>query len=698
MQPPVDTITDFYNFYDTNVPTAPPIYHTNQNLPYPFSPIINSNQQSQNQNLSSSPTTLPTVTHIPLLTGRSDWGPWFAAVGNHIGNLGLIPHVCDDPKPDDPFDPGRIPSYPPVITVLSTQPELSAWDSWWRSDGIATHILTSRLSASARSQLPVFNPLSGSQRRTAHKVFGHLHCLFRGGDYTSSSALKTLLHNLRCGARVADYVTQWHAGVTQLNNSGHPFTLCESLEAFVDHLPNMDHKPTKDLVYQSLNRPDSDLPSFELILERVITTDTHIYHTRPHAARSRPHPNATHTLSSTMSTAPSATVAPSNPTVTTSTTSCNPRSAIYCTGCRWTGHLIADCWHTEEGQQATDNNKTAQAHVATVEVEDNPDGGDTTEPAEQTEDTTTIPFAPYTTHQPAYTHTASVNNDIHIDWYDVDLPQALAFSSLSELLPFESPMSCASITNSFNTILNSGCTNHIIHDRALFWTYREDQAVLVKTANCGILKTLACGDVKFRVPFGQQQIVLTLCNCLHAPDAPLNLLSVGTMQEKRMRIHFNENHTVIYFPSDHPVLSRHMITAIVFRRLSFLQCDFLQAELPVSDGSELAFPAFAKVELTPELWHCRLGHIGVDATRAVLTKNYAEGIDWTGWFVKEYCIPRLIRKHPQIPYTNYGNRASQIASSCTWTRVVHFLSKHRTRSPSSGVFLTTSPTLAMLVF
>ena len=142
----------------------------------------------------------------------------------------------------------------------------------------------SQLSASAHSQLPIFNPLSSFQCRTACEVFGHLRCLFGGGDYTSSSALKTLLHNLHCDASVADYVTQWRAGVAQLNDSGYPFTLRESLEAFVDHLPNMDHKPMKDLVYQSLNRPDSDLPSFESILERVITTDTHIYCTRPHAA------------------------------------------------------------------------------------------------------------------------------------------------------------------------------------------------------------------------------------------------------------------------------------------------------------------------------------------------------------------------------------------------------------------------------
>jgi len=91
----------------------------------------------------------------------------------------------------------------------------------------------SRLSASARSQLPISNPLAGPQCRTAHEAFGHLCCLFGGGDYTSSSALKTQLCNLRCGAHVVEYVTQWHAGVAQLNDSGYPFTLRESLEAFL---------------------------------------------------------------------------------------------------------------------------------------------------------------------------------------------------------------------------------------------------------------------------------------------------------------------------------------------------------------------------------------------------------------------------------------------------------------------------------
>ena len=502
MQPPVDTITDFYNLYSTNVPTAPPVYHTNPNPPYPFSPIVNSSQQ-HNQNHHNSATTLPTVTHIPLLTGWSDWGPWYAAVGNHIANLGLIPHVCDDPKPGDPFDPGRIPTHPPVITMLSTQQELTAWDSWWRNDGIAGHILTSRLSASARSQLPTSNPLSGPQRRTAREVFGHLRRLFGGGDYTSSSALKHQLRNLRCGPRVVDYVTHWRAGIAQLNDSGYPFMLRESLEAFVDRLPDMDHKPTKDLVYQSLNGSDYDLPTFESILERVLTTDTHINRTRPPAVRSRPHPTSA-TTTSTLSTTVSTTAVPSTPNVVTSTTSRPPRSANYCSNCRRTGHTIENCWQPGGGQESSvDHTKTAQAHVANVEIDDNPDGGGTIETPETDEDTTSIPFAAFVT-----TPTAAVNNDIYLDWYDVGATSTYAFSSLSELLPFESPVSCASIAGSFNTILDSGCTNHIIRDRALFWTYREDQAVPVKTANCGILNTLARGDVKFSVPFGDWRIIL----------------------------------------------------------------------------------------------------------------------------------------------------------------------------------------------
>jgi len=405
---------------------------------------------------------------------------------------------------------------------------------------------------------------------------------------------------------------------------------------------------------------------------------------------------------STAPSAPSTTTpaTPSNLTITTLTTSHTSRSVKYCTGCKWTSHLVFECWHMEDGQQAADNNKMMQEHIVTVEVEDNPDGGGTIKASEPEEDTTLIPFTVCVTQQHSClsTPTAAVNNDIYLDWYDIGATSTYTLSSLSELLPFESPVSCASIASSFNTILDSSCTNHIICDHALFWTYREDQAVPVKMANCGILKTLARGDVKFRVPFSDQQIILTLSDCLHAPNAPLNLLSVGTMQEKQIQIHFNEEHMIIHFPSDHPVLSRHTITAVIFHHLSFMQCDFLPFEPSLSDSSELAFPTFTKVKLTPALWHRRLGHIRIDATRAVFMKNYAKGVVWTGSFMKEFCVPCLIGKHPQQPYTNYGNRVTQICELLHMDTCGPFPVQMPHKKSLFWGFLMTNPTLDTLVF
>ena len=206
------------------------------------------------------------------------------------------------------------------------------------------------------------------------------------------------------------------------------------------------------------------------------------------------------------------------------------------------------------------------------------------------------------------------------------IPSAL--SSVTEL----SPVCLSMILQIFNSVLDLGCTNHIIRDCSLFWTYHTSLAILVQTVNCGVLETLAKGDVKFRVQCGQQSVVLVLRDCLHAPSAPINLLLAGAMQERRMHVHFDEDATIIYFSSDYPVLAGLHIRAMVMHRLSFLKCDFLIPPAPLMDGTEVAFPTFQVPEKTSVLWHHHLCHLGMDATQAILTKNYAMGVDWTGTF------------------------------------------------------------------
>jgi len=141
---------------------------------------------------------------------------------------------------------------------------------------------------------------------------------------------------------------------------------------------------------------------------------------------------------------------------------------------------------------------------------------------------------------------------------------------------------------------------------------------------------LAKGDVKFRIQCGLQSVVFVVCDCLHALSAPINLLSVSTMQEHWMWIHFNEDSTITHFPSNQPILTGLSVQASVLHHLSFLKCDFLLPTPPVSDGTEVAFPIPPVPDKTLSLWHQCLCHLGVDTTCVVLTKNYAMRIDWTG--------------------------------------------------------------------
>ena len=107
------------------------------------------------------------------------------------------------------------------------------------------------------------------------------------------------------------------------------------------------------------------------------------------------------------------------------------------------------------------------------------------------------------------------------------------------------------MANSFNALLDSGCTRHVVRDRALFHDFAE-KSVSVGTATYGSLDALGSGDVEFRYPFGDRFVVFTLRGCLFAPSAPINLLSVGALVERGMSCLFLPGGiTKVFFSDDH---------------------------------------------------------------------------------------------------------------------------------------------------
>ena len=223
--------------------------------------------------------------------------------------------------------------------------------------------------------------------------------------------------------------------------------------------------------------------------------------------------------------------------------------------------------------------------------------------------------------------------------------------------------------HTYNAVLDSGCTHHIICDCALFRNYVE-RVLSVGTANCGSLEALGTGDVVFCYSLGDRTVTFTLRGCLYAPSALIHMLSVGALAERGLCSLFSPGSiTKIFYPDDHPCLPGFYLSASVVNRLSFLNLSFVPPAVSlVSVALPLPTPVpshpspylFPRVSQDSMLWHRRFGHIGMEATRAALTKDYVTGVQLEGPFVRDHCIPCLIGKSPQRSYSFHGHHATKI--------------------------------------
>ena len=622
-----------------------------QNVPHYHPPFPLNIPNHTNAQVSLVNSSLPSTKDVPLLTGKHDWGPWHSSVRTLIINANLLGHIADDPLPGALFDPGLWPTYPPSIHRWSTQNELRSFAEWWSRDGLASHILTSRLSSSVLGSLPVANERMGL-RRSARAVYLNLRHHYGAGDYSAVMVIEARLRQLRClpsrgGVRVADFITTWRSSINQMEAAGFLPGLRHLLSMFADGLPNstVAYINLIDHIISSLNEPhEQSLPSLQQLFDRTIHIENNIQRTRilqPSTRRTQPVVPSTSAPNQSLSTANT----PAIPAGTQNTLPARSGAPLHCSNCGRDGHTDRTCFQPGGAMEGRREEYLASrvpkpiAHIA--EVLENEDNQIDVEEG-------TVVVEDNTLHNEFAAMSLSAPNDIHFSTYalptfsDISTAQAFALSSVSQ---------------GFNSALDSACTNHIFRDREIFHTYNIDGAVPVKTANCGFLQTLGLGDVKVKLTIGQRTIVWTLRNCLHAPDIPINLLSVGALQEHHMSVAFSFQKTTISFPLDHPQLSGISFDAHVTRRLSLLSLDFVPPPtLPV------ALYLFPIPQPSPELWHRRFGHLGHEASKNMINGNYATGIikPVTPYPLTHRCIPCIIGKCPQAPYSHNAKRASDV--------------------------------------
>jgi hypothetical protein len=111
------------------------------------------------------------------------------------------------------------------------------------------------------------------------------------------------------------------------------------------------------------------------------------------------------------------------------------------------------------------------------------------------------------------------------------------------------PADFASImVQDLSTLLDSGCTSHLITNQSFFHTYDTASASNVTTTNHGKLPTLARGSFIAIVTHNGRRTCVNLWECLHAPRAVINLLSVGQMVERGFQLLFGDFQVTISSP------------------------------------------------------------------------------------------------------------------------------------------------------
>lgn len=268
--------------------------------------------------------------------------------------------------------------------------------------------------------------------------------------------------------------------------------------------------------------------------------------------------------------------------------------------------------------------------------------------------------------------------------------QAFCFMATPDIPSKFTPRLRARVANIFNALLDSGTTHHIIRSRAAFCSrYDTSGALPIKTANCGYLLTYAIGDVSFDVIFKGQTVRLTLRDCLHAPDAPIDLISVCRLVDRGVSVHFDPPPagTTIAFPSDHPTIPGLTLQATQVDGLSFLSIPFITGAVTAPCSSPIvsvpsSSPTDATIAVgpaalysqqrnlphervptvtpTPDVWHRRLAHVGLDTVKDALTKDYGKNVHYVGEFSRDKCGSCIIAKQPQRPFPSSDSRSDRV--------------------------------------
>ena len=535
--------------------------------------------------------------HIELLTGLLNFNHWKRGISQVLQGEGYWGHVEGD---TDMFTAFPIEPAPAIPTALSTAAEVTEYREWWKANSKAHTIIEQQITPVILALLPQGVTV------TARSVWESLLDLYSRRDVMSQFELRDHLANakLKDHQDLDRYIGEFKTGHLHFIEMGIPYSKYDMVHSIIQGLPTTGSwahfsmlitQNTQDHIDSQLHATVKAAPDTLLncVISCLVIKCQCIEMSKP-AGKSGPNSEyCNHAGGSTD---------------IIHKHKKNPDGVI-CSNCGKKSHDAPHCYAKGggmEGQGPKSKTKTkAKAELAVVAT------------------TTTTPAPDSNPLSTAYLGDLSCAV--------IDGPSTEEFSAL-----------LAAGGNSANC-LDSGTSSHLFKDQNIFWTYNITQAHTMRTANHGVLQMEASDDCLVHFTLKRVTTTIKLRECLHAPSACINLLSVGRMTAVGSKVGcvFDDGKFQIVKNSDgsHVAICEGMQTN---NKLYFIDLKFVLPPKPIKSV------LFTKVTESMDLWHHRMGHIGKAATRNLLKS--VKGISFPPGDTLSKCEPCIIGKHTHTPH------------------------------------------------
>jgi len=568
--------------------------------------------------------------HIPELTGADNYIPWETQVQLVLTNDDLWCHVT---KTVDPNDILGTASVLPVaaIPASSTDAKKTAIRTWLINDSKAKTIILCKLAPSIHLLIPRNTAI------TSHEAWKILRDHFHRNDVSSQFVIRRRIQALRMkdASEANNYIGLHISYHDRLIGMGAAYSDEEAVfnlptgspsspawQLFHTQLEQRMHNSfSATIVSSSISSGAPILASFQT---NSITFDS---------CTSRISSEATRMLNVQPTVIPGPGSKYAN-TVTTSTSNVNPITGlrkhrnnpqgVFCltTGYGHGDHNKDHCFREGGGMagQAPWQKRKKETAVVAANASAPTSSPSSNQPQ--------VPIAALITHSTE--PTANHRRDLSC--------------AIIEELPNDSFVisDISAQANALSTILDSGTTSMLICDHAMFWTYSTQDPVIVKTANHGSLPTSGHSDCVAWLKIGGAHHRVRLSNCLHAPGAMLNLLSVGWMLAKGWECNFCGE------PAHCELVYRGETLGVLpmSGRLFYVDLKFIPPDQPVPLVHEVS--AFTHTPLTYDIWHARMGHMGGESVRRL--PHITQGFSLDSNEAMSRCESCIIGKHPCQPH------------------------------------------------